>query len=65
MTRLSDGGDRSLELDHGRHAWIHVVRGRTSLAGSPLSEGDGVAVSDERTVSFGGGDAELLAFDLG
>jgi redox-sensitive bicupin YhaK (pirin superfamily) len=64
MTSLSGEGERTLEIDAGRHAWIHVVHGATSVAGSLLSEGDGVAVSDETAVTFGPGDAELLAFDL-
>ena len=64
MTLLSGGRERILDLDPGRQAWIHVVRGVTSLGGSPLAEGDGVAIGDEASVAFDGGDAELLAFDL-
>ena len=64
MTRLSGEGERTLEIAPGRHAWIHVVRGATSLDGAPLSEGEGVAVSGGSAGTFGGGDAELLAFDL-
>ena len=64
MSLLSEGQSRALELDRGRQAWIHVARGATSLNGSPLAEGDGVAVSGESRVTFEGGDAELLAFDL-
>ena len=36
----------------------------TTLGDTPLEEGDGVAVSGESSVTFEGGDAELLAFDL-
>ncbi|MCG6925951.1 MAG: pirin family protein [Acidobacteria bacterium] len=64
MTLLSEGRTRALELDRDRRAWIHVARGTTSLEGSPLAEGDGVAVTGESRVTFDGGDAELLAFDL-
>ena len=64
MTLLAAGQTRTLELDPARHAWVHVARGTTALNGSPLAEGDGVAVSDEASVTFAGGDAELLAFDL-
>jgi redox-sensitive bicupin YhaK (pirin superfamily) len=64
MTRLPGEGTRALELDPGRQAWIHVARGETSLNGSPLAEGDGVAARDESRLVFEGGDAELLAFDL-
>jgi redox-sensitive bicupin YhaK (pirin superfamily) len=64
MTLLRPGKTRALALDPGRYAWVHVARGTTSLNGSPLAEGDGVAVSGEAGVTFEGGDAELLAFDL-
>jgi redox-sensitive bicupin YhaK (pirin superfamily) len=64
MALLSEGQGRTLELDPGRHAWIHVARGSTSLNGSSLAQGDGVATSDESSLTFEGGDAELLAFDL-
>ena len=64
MTLLAAGQTRTLQLDPARHAWVHVARGTTSLDGSPLAEGDGVAMSDEASVTFAGGDAELLAFDL-
>jgi redox-sensitive bicupin YhaK (pirin superfamily) len=64
MTLLSEGHTRALDLDPGRQAWIHVVRGATSLNGGPLAEGDGVEVTGESSVTFEGGDAELLAFDL-
>ncbi len=64
MARLGGGRTRTLELDSGRSAWVHVARGATSLNGSPLAEGDGVMVSGESSVTFEGGDAELLAFDL-
>jgi redox-sensitive bicupin YhaK (pirin superfamily) len=64
MTLLSEGHPRALDLDPGRQAWIHVARGTTSLNGAPLAEGDGVEVTGESNVTFEGGDAELLAFDL-
>jgi redox-sensitive bicupin YhaK (pirin superfamily) len=63
MTIL-DGETRDLEIDPGRHAWVHVARGTTSLRGTALAEGDGVALTAESRVTFEGGDAELLAFDL-
>lgn len=65
MTLMGPDESRSLSLDPGRHAWVHVARGSTTLDGIPLGEGDGAAVSDERNLSFEGGDAEILVFDLG
>ncbi|MCG6919505.1 MAG: pirin family protein [Acidobacteria bacterium] len=64
VTVLPEGEIRALEIDPGRHVWIHVVQGATSVNGSPLVEGDGVQVSGEPGLTFEGGDAELLAFDL-
>jgi hypothetical protein len=65
VTRLAAGERRELELRPGRHAWVHVARGRASLDGKPLGEGDGAAVSDEERLPLAGAeDAELLLFDL-
>ena len=52
-------------LAAGRHAWVHVVRGKASVNGTALAAGDAVALSEERTVRIEGIDeAELLVFDL-
>jgi redox-sensitive bicupin YhaK (pirin superfamily) len=49
----------------GRHAWVHVVRGRVRINGTELSAGDAAALSEERTVRIEGIDAaEVLVFDL-
>ena len=64
MTLPGPGQTRSLELDRGRHAWVHVASGATSLNGTALGEGDGAAVTEEMTLTFEGGDAEVLVFDL-
>jgi hypothetical protein len=64
---LFDKGESAkLELAPGRHAWLQVARGKVKVNGAELSDGDGVAVSDERTVSIEGvADGEVVAFDLG
>lgn len=79
VTRLAAGERRELELRPARHAWVHVARGRVSLDGKALGQGDGAAVSGEERLSFAGdeagdeagkeaaqdtGDAEVLVFDL-
>jgi redox-sensitive bicupin YhaK (pirin superfamily) len=52
-------------LAPGRHAWVHVVRGRAQVNGVALAAGDAVALSEERTVRIEGIDAaEVLVFDL-
>lgn len=50
-------------LPAGRHAWIQVVRGAIDVNGTPLQQGDGAAISDERTVVVSG-QGEALLFDL-
>ncbi len=63
---FDDGERASLELPRGRHAWIHVARGRVRANGRDLKEGDGAAVSDEPAVVIqGAGGGEVLVFDLG
>jgi len=53
------------ELRPGRHAYIQVAKGQVKLNGTPLNEGDGAAVSEEKSVELTGVDnAEVLLFDL-
>jgi redox-sensitive bicupin YhaK (pirin superfamily) len=64
--RLEPGESATLALAPGRHAWVQVARGGVSLNGQRLAEGDGAAVTDERTLSLVGDGpaAEVLVFDL-
>ncbi len=53
------------EFAPGRHGWLQVVRGGVDLGPHRLQEGDGAAISGERSVEIAGrGDAEILFFDL-
>ena len=62
---LGEGDQASLTLAPGRHAWVQVARGAISLNGTPLQQGDGAAVSDERElVVRSSEDSEILLFDL-
>ena len=63
---LFNGAERaSLELAEGRKAYVHVARGSLSVNGEKLSPGDGLKITDTRTLEFSGGrDAEVLVFDL-
>jgi quercetin 2,3-dioxygenase len=63
---LFDGDETArLELATDRFAYVHVARGDVSVNGTMLSEGDGVRVSDEQSLTFADGhDAEVLVFDL-
>ena len=66
VTLLGAGERRELALRAGgRHAWVHVARGRATLDGTALGEGDGAAVSDQAALQLAGeGPAEVLVFDL-
>ena len=53
------------DLKPDRHAYVQVARGSVKLNGQKLEEGDGAAISDEKTVELTGADkAEVLLFDL-
>ncbi len=48
-----------------RHGWLQVARGSVELNGKKLNQGDGAAISDEKTLSLKGAtDSEVLLFDL-
>jgi hypothetical protein len=64
-TVLGAGETVKHELKPERHAYVQVARGSVTLNGKKLDEGDGAAVSDEKTVELTGEkDAEVLLFDL-
>jgi len=53
------------EFAAGRHGWLQVARGSVELNGQKLEQGDGAAISDEKTLIIKGTkDAEVLLFDL-
>ena len=48
-----------------RHVWLQLVRGILVLEGDELREGDGAAISDERSIRLEAAtEAEILLFDL-
>ncbi len=54
-----------LPLRDGRHAWVHVARGRVRVDGHELSAGDGAGVSGQKNITLEGIDGgEVLVFDL-
>ena len=62
---LGTGQQASLPLARGRHAYVHVARGRVRVNGRELGPGDGAALSDEAAVEVAGvADGEVLVFDL-
>jgi len=64
-TVLGAGESVKHELKPERHAYVQVARGSVTLNGTKLEEGDGAAISSEKTVELTGADkAEVLLFDL-
>ena len=64
-TVLSKDESVKHELKPDRHAYVQVARGGVKLNGKELAEGDGAAISSERSVELTGVDnAEVLLFDL-
>lgn len=63
---LGPGESVTHALAPGRHAWVHCASGTIEINGLTLDEGDGVAVSDERSLEVrgNGSTGELLLFDL-
>jgi len=62
---LLQGNHLVHELDRGRSAWLHVVKGRIRLQDHSLRTGDGAALVDEAAASFTAQEpSEILLFDL-
>ena len=62
---LESGESVTHPLQHGRHAWSQVVTGTVELDGTTLRPGDGVGVSEERSLTLlARQPAEVLLFDL-
>ena len=65
VSLLKSGEEVAHEFGAGRHGWLQVARGAVELNGKKLAQGDGAAISDEKSVSIKGTDeAEVLLFDL-
>jgi quercetin 2,3-dioxygenase len=65
LGNFSEGTEVSHALDAGRHAWLQVLRGKVRVGGQELTAGDGVAVSDEASLTVVAVDsAEVMLFDL-
>lgn len=63
--RLALGQTIHYSLRPGRHAWIQVARGRLTLNGISLNQGDGASASQEEALHVQADrSSELLLFDL-
>jgi redox-sensitive bicupin YhaK (pirin superfamily) len=61
--------DRDTTIEHtlseNRYAWLQVARGSVTVNGHALTQGDGAAISHDRSLKLvSSGEAELLLFDL-
>jgi redox-sensitive bicupin YhaK (pirin superfamily) len=62
---LAAGEELTHHVSDDRHAWVQVIRGTVRLNGTPLTAGDGAAVSKETVLQIRAIEAaELLLFDL-
>ncbi len=65
LSKIDAESEVAYELLPGRHAWLQVLRGTVSLNGVDLGTSDGVAVSDEKSLTIrAAADAEIMLFDL-
>jgi len=66
-TVLGAGETVTHAISSGRHAWVHCATGAIDVNGIALEAGDGLAVSEESSLTLRGGaetESELLLFDL-
>jgi quercetin 2,3-dioxygenase len=64
-TVLGKGDSVKHRLKADRHAYVQVARGSVKLNGQGLAEGDGAAISAEKSVELTGVmEAEVMLFDL-
>jgi redox-sensitive bicupin YhaK (pirin superfamily) len=65
IARLEKAAEAKHALKSGRHAWVQVARGRVTVNGKELKQGDGAAVSKEPEVYVEAKEpSEVLLFDL-
>jgi len=64
-TVLEPGDEVGFDLERGRGAWLHVVRGEIEVGGETLKGGDAISFEDVAKIGvLGKQPAELLLFDL-
>ena len=59
-------GEQHIEFELGKKGWIQMATGSAVINGTPLNEGDGLAIMEPGTLSIDQGEgAEFLLFELG
>lgn len=63
---LANGESVGFEPNAGRHVWIQLISGSLNINGTELEPGDGVAISEEKSllITSGADETEFLLFDL-
>jgi redox-sensitive bicupin YhaK (pirin superfamily) len=65
LAQLLPGEAVAHEIEHGRAAWLQVLRGGVKVLGHDLAAGDGVAVTEEAAIAVQASvPSEVLLFDL-
>ena len=65
LSQVSGAKDITYALQPGRYAWLQVFSGQLTINGHSLSTGDGVAISNEQTITIKGvEETEFMLFDL-
>ena len=64
--QVEAGKELTHELQTGRQAWVHVIRGAATVNGQTLATGDAAGVTGESAVKLTGiePNSEVLVFDL-
>ncbi len=66
MAKVEEGNKLSYSFEKGRGGFLHLAKGRMTLNGELLKEGDGAEISDTDTINLEAlADGEVLLFDLG
>lgn len=65
IARLAPGATVRHDFAKGRFGWLQVARGAVEVNGVALAEGDGLEITDERSIAVTAREpAEVLLFDL-
>lgn len=65
VAHLKDEQETTYSFAKDRHGFLHVARGRITLNGETLKEGDGAEITDTDTITVSAtADSEVLLFDL-
>lgn len=65
VAHLKDGQEASYAFAKGRHGFLQLARGRITLNGETLKEGDGAEITETDSITVSAtADSEVLLFDL-